>query len=385
MPYNVLCDHHRVVDDESDRDRECTKRHQIERLAEKRHDPDRDRQCERNHGCADCRHAPVAQEDQQHQHSQRRTDQHRVAHRRNGGAYQHGLVVHRLQHNTARQRFRKLRGQRVDTVSHFQRVAAGLPRDIEQRCGAPVTGNQSHAVFATERHRRHVAHAQTAADGDTRDVIRRARFALRDDQVLLVVARYASDRTDPCGLANSAGEIVVVQAHLCEPRGIGDDFKLAHAAALHVHAPDAGDARKHRSDLKARDVIERRGVAAFEIVTDDRKNGRREPLHHKVETRGQVAADGVHTCLHLLQRHKHVDRRRHRDIDLAAAANGPRCHPRHTGHDADRFLERARDTEHLLPRSKCAAFSNDRDPREFKLRIDGAWQFQGGPDTGGRE
>ena len=92
-----------------------------------------------------------------------------------------------------------------------------------------------------------------------------------------------------------------------ESRRIGHHFQFAHTAALHIHARYTRHARKHRSDLKARDVVERRGVATFEVVADDRKHRRRQPLNLQIDACRQVAAHGVHARLHLLQRHQHVD------------------------------------------------------------------------------
>ena len=67
---------------------------------------------------------------------------------------------------------------------------------------------------------------------------------------------------------------------------------------------------------------------------------------------GEVVADLIDPRLHLLQRERHVGRRRERDVRLAAAANRARLHPRHARHDADRLLDRPGDAEQHLPRAE---------------------------------
>ena len=68
MPDDVLGDDHRIVDHESDCDRQCAERHEIEGLTEQRHQPDGDRERERYDGRADSRDAPIAQEHEQNHH-----------------------------------------------------------------------------------------------------------------------------------------------------------------------------------------------------------------------------------------------------------------------------------------------------------------------------
>ena len=80
MSDDILGDHHRIVDHQTNGNRERAKCHQIERLAEQRHQPDGDGEGERNDRRADGCHAPVAQEKQQHEYGERGTDQHRITH-----------------------------------------------------------------------------------------------------------------------------------------------------------------------------------------------------------------------------------------------------------------------------------------------------------------
>src|SRR2546426_11345560 len=56
--------------------------------------------------------------------------------------------------------------------------------------------------------------------------------------------------------------------------------------SLHVHPPDPGDAGDQRLDVVAGEVVQRGGIAALEVVRQDRKQRRGEPLDLDVETGG---------------------------------------------------------------------------------------------------
>ena len=276
-----------------------------------------------------------------------------------------------------------MRRQHVDAVRHAQRVATRLTRDAKQRGRLAIAGDEADPVFATERDCGDIAHAQATADRDTGDVIRRPCLGLRDDEVLLVVARDAAHRIDRRGLTNGRGEIVVRQARLREARRISDHLEFAHDAPLHIDATDTGHAREDRPDAIPGDVIERRRITAFEVVTDDRKHRRRESLDLQVDSSGQVATDAVDPRLHQLQRHLHDHRRGKGDVDLAATANRARLHARDTGHDADRFFDRSGDAEDLLSRTECRPLRDHRDARKFELGIDRGRDTRRRPHPGG--
>jgi len=108
-------------------------------------------------------------------------------------------------------------------------------------------------------------------DDDRADVVQAARFLVGHDQVLPVVLRHATHRLDRDGPPDGVGQIAVRQPLGGEPRRVGDDFDLPHVRALDVHPPHSGDARNERLDLIASDVVQRGGVAALEIVRQDRE------------------------------------------------------------------------------------------------------------------
>ena len=92
------------------------------------------------------------------------------------------------------------------------------------------------------------------------------RFLRAHDQILLVVRRHSSDRGDVRALLDRRRELVVAHALCREARRIGDDLDLAYVAPLHVDASDARDARDERTNLVAGDIVQRRRVAAFEVI-----------------------------------------------------------------------------------------------------------------------
>ena len=122
-------------------------------------------------------------------------------------------------------------------------------------------------------------------------------------------------------MPNCIGEIVVTQPDLRQSRRISNHCQFAHAAALHIHATHSGHARKDRADLKARDVVQRRCVATFEVVADDREDRGRESLDLQIDGRRQIAAHGIDASLHLLQRELHVNAWHEGHIHFAAATD----------------------------------------------------------------
>ena len=157
--------------------------------------------------------------------------------------------------------------------------------------GLAVAGHDADVILGSRPDGRDVADAQAAADDDVRDVVDRVRLARRHDQVLLVVLRHAADGAHRRRGLNRRRH--VGERHLLhrEPRRIGDDLDLAHVAALHVDAADAGHARDQRLDLVARDVVQRGRIAALEIVRENRKDRRRQSLDFDVEIGRQIVRD----------------------------------------------------------------------------------------------
>ena len=155
-------------------------------------------------------------------------------------------------------------------------------------------------VLGAGRDAGEVAHAQPLRNDEVGDIVGGMRLGRGDDEVLLVVLRHAPDRGDVRALPDRGREVLVRQALPGESRRVGDDLDLTHIAPLHVHASDAGHARDERLDLVARDVVQRRRIAALEIVGEHRKERRRQALDGDHDARREVALDLIHARLYLL-------------------------------------------------------------------------------------
>ena len=221
-----------------------------------------------------------------------RADEHRVAHRLDRVAHERRLIVHRLERaRPAAASCAAFGRDRRDAVGDRDGVAADLPRDVEQRGRLAVAGDDAHVIFGAQL--RPSRGRARAARG------RRRRSRCRRPSAPRCVGDDRGTACSPRGMRPTAftvvdawiavGEVVVRHALRGEPRRIGDDLDLAHVAALHVDAADAGDAREERPDLIARDVVQRRRIAALEVVREDREERRRQALDLDVEVRRQVA------------------------------------------------------------------------------------------------
>ncbi len=255
MTRDVLGDHHRVVDYESDRDGHRAQGHQVEGLANQAHHEHGDGQREWNRRRADRRDPPVTQEQQQDHHRERGADEHRVAHGADGVPDQRGLVVHRLQVHARRQR----RGDRgydaLHAIGDSQRVAPDLARDVDQRRRLAVTGDDPDVVLRPDLHRSHVAYPQSVAQYHGADVLRRVGLLVRHDQILPVILRHPAYRLDRHRLPDGVGHVRVRHPLSHQARRVDDDLDLPDIRALHVHAPDPGDPGDQRLDLVAGPVV----------------------------------------------------------------------------------------------------------------------------------
>ena len=185
-----LDDHHRVVDDEADRDGEPAQRHQIERLAEAAQDEERRPQGQRQRGGGEQRRPDVPQEEGQHQHGEERAEEHRIAHAAHGVGDEVRLLVDGFQLDAGGQRGLELEEPRVDRRVERQNIAAGAPGDVEDHARLSVDADQGGAGRGSRRHRPEVHDPQRrlrrAARHHLADVLGRAQFAGDDAQRLLV-------------------------------------------------------------------------------------------------------------------------------------------------------------------------------------------------------
>ena len=154
----------------------------------------------------------MAEEEQEHDDGEQRADEHRVAHAGDRVAHERRLVVDGLEPHPRRQRAPQRLRDLGEAVGQREGVAADLARDVDERRGAPVAGDDADVVLGAGDDARHVAHAQPAADHDVRHVVGRVRLGGGDDQVLLVARGHAPDGHHGRRLLDGRGEVGVGHA-----------------------------------------------------------------------------------------------------------------------------------------------------------------------------
>ena len=258
------------------------------------------------------RGAPLAQEEEQHQHRERAAEQHRVAHAPHRVAHQRGLVVHRLEPHAGRQQ----RADRVHRRPHrgleAQRVAVRLAGDVDQRGGPAVAGHDLEEVLARRSPRcpgrpRGPARAPALPHHDPAHRLRRVGEPRDDDGVLPVVAVRRGPPPPPGPSPPIAWATWSTLTPLAdEPGRIELHADLAHPPAFDLdlaHVRQPGQPRPHG---ELGEIAEHQRIGAGELVLQHREHRRREPLGAEVEPVGQRAARGGEPALHLAQRELHV-------------------------------------------------------------------------------
>jgi len=120
--------------------------------------------------------------------------------------------------------------------------------------------------------------------------------------------------------------------------------------------------------LVARDVVQRRGIAALDVVRQDREDRRRQAFDLDVEPGRQVAAHLVDARLHELRRDEHVGvrcevhRHLHRAGGSSGSARGARPGTMLTG-----LLDRPATLKTTWRAPSCRAFGDDGDAGEDQL------------------
>ena len=215
----------------------------------------------------------------------RRAPTDRIAHERR-------LVVHRLEHDAGRQR---LAASAATTRATLSAIASVLPPTcrvmLSSAAGSSVAGDDAHVVLGAQRRpSRRRARAARARRRRSRCPPRVRASCVGDDQILLVVLRAPGRRrcTVVALLDRASARSSYVSPCAASRAGSATTSISRTSLPLHVHAAHARHARDQRLDLIARDVVQRRRVAALEIVRDDREERRRQPLDLDVEPGRQI-------------------------------------------------------------------------------------------------
>src|SRR5206468_266314 len=257
--------------------------------------------------------------------------------------------------------------------------------NADERGRLAVTGDDADVVLGPEAHRGYVAYSQPVREHHTADVLGPVRLLVGDDEKLPVVLGHPPHGLHRDGPSDRVRQIRIGQSQAGESGRVRHDLDFPYVGSLNVHTAHPGHAGDQRLDLVARDIVEGRGVAPRQVVRVDGEQGGGEPLDLDLQVRRQRRLDLPHSRPDQLERVRHVGAWREGDGDLTRPADGVRLDARHAGHHTHRLLQRSGDTEHHLPGAEGRALSNDFDPGELELGVNGRGQLPRGPHTGKRE
>src|SRR4029077_707040 len=218
--------------------------------------------------------------------------------------------------------------------------------------------------------------SQTVRDDNGRDVFRSSRFLRGNDQILFVVLRQSPNGAYSGSLPDRIGEVIIREPLRGKAGWIGDDLDLADVTPLHINPSHSRHAGNERLELVARDVVQRRRVAPFEIIGQDWEQRWRHSLDFNPDLGRERCTHLIDARLNLLERVGHVGVVRERDADLAPTADGARTHARQTRHDAHRLFDGPGNSEEHLSSPEGGALRHDEDSREGELGVDRGRKFE---------
>ena len=280
---DVFGDHDGVVDHQPDGDRHRSQRHEIEGLPDQVHRENTDRESQRDRRGADCRDTRVVQKEKQDNDGEYRSDDHCVSHGLHRIAHERALIVDSFQPHPRRQSLPHRASEARDAVDDRQRISTGLARNVEESSGFAITGDDADVVFSSERDSRDVSNSQTVTNHHRGNVVGSVRFLSGNYQVLLVILRKPSNSCDAGRFPDGVRQIVIRQSLRRETSWICDYLDFTNIASLNIDTTDTGHSGDEWLELIARDVVECRGIAALEVVRQNRKKRWRHALDFDVE------------------------------------------------------------------------------------------------------
>ena len=364
--HDVFDHHHRVVDDQADRCREPTERHDVEGLPEDVEQHHRSAQRRGHHEQRDQRDAQLAQKHQQHHGRQCRSHQDRIAHARRRREHQRALVVPLRQPDIARQ-----------LVATFGQGPFHILDDLDAVAVRLLIDHQQHGVLAVgvdpdplgHRGPGHVSdvlqfdHAVGAGPDDcVTNAVELVEAGVGHDEKQLVLVFDAADCRDHIGRADGRCDIRHRQPERLQTSRIHCHPILLQRTAEHSHPRDAGYGRQQRPQLQLGEIAQggRRQVVRRQTEPEDRKDRRIHPARQGLGTRRQCRQDLRNGRVHLQRRRRHVGAPVEVDRQFGAAAARPGAQIAHAGHASNRLLGRDRGLEqHLLRRPVAGVDAHD--------------------------
>ena len=277
---DALDRHRRLVDQDTDREREAAQGHDIERLAERpqRTDGAQDRQW--NGGGHDQGRAPAAQEQQDHETGKRRRDHAFPDHALDGCAHEQGLIADRLDFELVRQGGLDDAQHLLDAADDVERRRRAVLEDTQQNRAIAVDVDDVGLHGAAAMHVRHIVHvhhgAAHALDRKIRE-IRNLRWRIVEvDRVFVVADFLGAGRSQNILCGKRIGDILS-----CKPKRLhGARIEVVHhlrrlaaegkrnAGALHRDQPCA-----HEIEAEIRQILLRESVARERELDDGHGGG----------------------------------------------------------------------------------------------------------------
>ena len=361
-----------VVDQQPDRGRDAAEGHDVEAHAEDAQHQHRGRQCGRYDDDGDERHAPAAQEQEEHQRGEHEADQHSVTHARDRLGHQLALIVPVDQPDPGRQLH--ARQLYLHLPCDLDRVAVRLLVDVEQYRGFPVLDDPLPDGHGTGLHGRDIPHPNDPCrgrlDDDVTDLRRAGDTAIGNDKREPTTILDLPDRTQHVAIADSGRKVRHGKAVACEPLRVREYLDLRGVATLHTDPGETGDRGQQRGDLKSREILElgRIRCIGYQGIGDDRENGRVHPADIVLRASRQRWQDAADRGVDQQRARDHVAPPTEVDRDLRRPARRLRADVVYAGDGADCLLDRAGDSQRGLVGGAAPRVQVDHDPRKRHLR-----------------
>jgi hypothetical protein len=271
---NVLGHHHRVVDQEPDRDHEPEQRDHVEGLAEEVHRDYRHDHRERDREGDDQAHPQPAEEEEEHDHREDRPDpaarqehSHRLA---DDLARTHDHV--RLDRPEARIR-RQLLDHPFDLAGHVQRVRLAFLLHADRVRGQAVHPHPELVVGHVVAHGGDVAQPHRVGDPHVADVLRRRIPRNRPQEQLPGACADVARRQGEVVRLQILGDLEDVEARRLDPLPVELDQHFPLHQALGVDRGHAGQPLQLQDDLVLDQVVR----VGSSLVDEDADHRHRHP------------------------------------------------------------------------------------------------------------
>ena len=361
-----------VVDQQPDRGRDAAEGHDVEAHAEDAQHQHRGRQCGRYDDDGDERHAPAAQEQEEHQRGEHEADQHSVTHARDRLGHQLALIVPVDQPDPGRQLH--ARQLYLHLPCDLDRVAVRLLVDVEQYRGFPVLDDPLPDGHGTGLHGRDIPHPNDPCrgrlDDDVTDLRSAGDTAIGNHERESTTILDLPDRTQHVAVADGGRKVRHRQAVAREPLRVREHLDLCGVTTLHTDLRKAGDRGQQRGNLKSCEVLELSWIrrVGYQRIGDDRKDGRVHPADIVLRAGRQRRQDTADRGIDEQRARDHVAPPTEVDRDLRGPARRLGTDVVDARDGADRLLDWTGNGQRGLICGTAPGIEIDDDPRKRYLR-----------------